>query len=67
MTESNLKVSEADRLSERVLILFNKTDIERLNKYCDAKSKNAARYRGHVLRTMIMLKVGAWEKRNRQA
>ena len=64
MTESNLKASEADRLSERVLILFNKTDIERLNKYCNSTDPNASR--GDILRRKIMLKVGAWEKRNRQ-
>jgi len=61
------KLDPADRMDQKVVILLTPSDIERINRYCEAKSKGAVRSRGHVLRTDIMLKVGAWEKQKRLA
>ena len=65
MIESKVKVTEQDRLSERILTLFTKADTDRINRYCEATNRDASR--GHIIRTLIMLKVGQWEKRQRSS
>ena len=65
LKKGKLKLDPADRMDQRVLILFTPTDLERINHFCYAK--NSAVSRGEVLRKIIMLVVGKWEKRNRKA
>jgi len=65
MSRGRPKIDPADRIDQRILVLFNGTDVERINRYCDNVNRDTAR--GHVLRQVIMLAVGKWEKRNRKA
>ena len=64
MRKGKPKIDPADRLDQRILILFNESDVDRINRYCEHNNKGAAR--GLVLRTIIMLTVGKWEKRSRK-
>jgi hypothetical protein len=64
---SETKIS---RKNERMLILMSKEDIERIDAYVAHKTgkqeQGSLGRRGQVLRDMILLTVGRWEKRERE-